>query len=171
MVNRFNIEDFEEVSSNESLLRFKNKHDGTMYSVKSLIVDKDFKPETHGVITTAMQLKNHKSFPKVYGYATRMGEDYMEILVFIEFAVGTLGEIAKKQPLSQKELSNLLNMLIDTFLDIDRNAYMTPPSYLTPYNIVVYDGMQGREFKIFGIMPHAETRPIPDQFLLYTSPE
>mmetsp|Transcript_5626 Transcript_5626/g.4776 ORF Transcript_5626/g.4776 Transcript_5626/m.4776 type:complete len:114 (+) Transcript_5626:229-570(+) len=112
-----------------------------------------------------------KQVPKLFGYATKTDQDYMEILVFIEFSEGTLDEIVRKSPLNAKELSKLLNFLIDTFLDIDRNAYMTPPSYITPYNILVYEGPSGKDFKVFGMMPHAETRPIDDHFLRFTAPE
>lgn len=168
-----NLNDMECLSNQGILQKYVRKSNGTIYSVKSVIVPDGAKPEHHPLVQNLEKITkySHPNIPKYYGWASKKDEGFTEVLIFLEDSEGSLSDYLKDNRFTKDDISRLATELLDVLIFLDREAYALP-SYVTPYNVLVTKDPSGRiHFKPFGSLPHDDNRRLTEEDLKYTAPE
>jgi len=168
-----NLDDMECLSNQGILHKYARKSDGTLYSVKSAVIPENTKPEHHPLVQNLEKLSKfpHPSLPKYYGWASKKGEGFTEVLIFLEDSEGSIADYLKESRFTKDEILRMASELIEVLIFLDREAYALP-SYLSPYNVLVSKDSSGRiHFKPFGSLPHDDNRRLTEEDLKYTAPE
>lgn len=167
------LHDMECLHAEGILHKYARRSDGALFSVKSLSIPENSRPEHHPLIQNLQKLAPHPhpNLPKYYGYATRPEGNSTQLLVFLEDSEGALSDYLQHTKLSREELSRLVNEMIEVLIFMDRTAYALP-STLSPYAILVSKDTSGRtHFKPFAALTYDDSRGISEGDLKFSAPE